>query len=305
MIKLRDLQYLVAIKEHRHLGRAAEACFVSQPTLSSQLKKLEEQLGLLLIERSRQSVMLTTAGQVVVEKAEVVLRSAEELEQTARTLTAPLEGDLHLGLIPTLAPYLLPHIMPVLSEALPDMQIYLHEEQTEVLLNQLQSGKLDMLILPWLGTMEGLTKAELFDEPLVLAMPEAHPLAEQQQVSLSQLKGEPILVLESGHCLREQSLGYCFTAGAEEDGRFRATSLETLRYMVAGGAGLTLMPALAVMNAKEAAGITYRPFTAPVPKRAIALVTRPQFPRTECLQQVNTALSKLGKQLIAELNEVR
>ncbi len=299
MIKLRDLQYLLAVNDYKHFGKAADACFVSQPTLSGQLKKLEEQLGVTLIERSRHNVMLTLAGEQLIGKARDVVNAAEAFEQTAKTLTDPLSGELHLGLIPTLAPYLLPHIMPALSQQLPKMQFYLHENQTDVLIEQLRAGRLDVLILPWLPSMEGLVHEHLFNEPLVLAMPEKHKLAGEKNAQLKQLAGEQVLVLEQGHCLREQSLDYCFTAGADEDKRFKATSLETLRHMVAGGLGITLLPQLAVNDARTASGIVYRPFVEPAPHREIALVTRPQFPRQECVGVIRDSIQQAANLLLA------
>jgi len=298
MIKLRDLQYLLAVNDYKHFGKAAEACHVSQPTLSGQLKKLEDQLGVMLIERNRHNVMLTPAGGQLIDKARDVITAAQSFEQTAKTLTDPLSGDVHLGLIPTLAPYLLPHIMPMLSQQLPNMQFYLHENQTDKLLEQLAAGRLDLLILPWLPSMENLLKHHLFYEPLVLAVPDKHSLANCQQVELSQLNGEQVLVLEDGHCLREQSLDYCFTAGADEDKRFKATSLETLRHMVAGGLGITLLPQLSVSGAQVINGLSYRPFTAPQPHREIALVCRPQFPRQQCLEIIRDNIQQTAAALL-------
>ncbi|MFT7404737.1 DNA-binding transcriptional regulator OxyR [Zhongshania sp.] len=282
MIKIRDLQYFEAVAEHGHFGRAADACFVSQPTLSGQIMKLEDQLGLALFERHRKKVMLTPAGEALLIRAQQVLLSAENFEATAKTLSDPLSGDIHLGLIPTVAPYLLPHIMAKLSAALPNVNFFLHENQTDVLLKQLDEGKLDVLILSWLDNMENVERYTLFDEPLVLASTVNHPLAQGDALSLKDLNGQWVLTLEDGHCLRDEALGYCFSAGAKEDSRFQATSLETLRYMVASGMGITLIPELAIKEGEH--GLRYTHFEAPVPSREICLLVRPNYSRMECVR---------------------
>ncbi|PID45295.1 MAG: DNA-binding transcriptional regulator OxyR [Proteobacteria bacterium] len=285
MIKLRDLEYLDAIQKYTHFGRAAEACHVSQPTLSAQLRKLEKQLGLTLVERHPRNVMLTDAGMTLAEKAREVLQSARAFEDTARTLSDPLAGDLKIGLIPTLAPYLLPHITSEITNAMPQLQLYLFEKQTKVLLQDLDKGDMDILILPWLDDeMKRFEHYKLMDEALVLASPPDHPLSHKPDLQLSDLRDETILALEDGHCLRDQAIGYCFTAGVDEDKRFQATSLETLRYMVASGAGITLLPKLSVINQLESPTICYTEFAAPQPTREIAAVVRANYPRREAVR---------------------
>ncbi|MCB1757125.1 MAG: DNA-binding transcriptional regulator OxyR [Gammaproteobacteria bacterium] len=286
MIKLRDLQYLDAVYRYKHFGKAAEACFVSQPTLSGQIMKLEEQLGLTLVERHRRNVMLTPEGETLVKQAQKVLGAAKEFEDAAKSLSDPLAGEFHLGLIPTLAPYLLPHIMQGLTEKLPNVNFYLYEKQTRQLLDELNNGDLDLLILPWLDEMEKFERYRIFEEPLVLAVYPKHPLARKKSVQLADLREETVLTLEDGHCLREQSMGYCFAAGADEDTRFQATSLETLRYMVASGSGITLLPKLAVITQPESPLIRYIPFADPQPTREISVVIRPNYPRLECVRQI-------------------
>ncbi|POP53421.1 DNA-binding transcriptional regulator OxyR [Zhongshania marina] len=288
MIKIRDLQYLDAVAKHGHFGRAAEACFVSQPTLSGQIMKLEDQLGLSLFERHRKKVMLTPAGEELLGRARQVLRSAEDFEETAKALSDPLSGDLHVGLIPTVAPYLLPHIMANLGTSLPNINFYLHENQTDVLMQQLDEGKLDVLILSWLNTMQGVERYTLFKEPLVLASPVKHPLAQSKSLTLKDLNGQWVLTLEDGHCLRDEALDYCFSAGAKEDTRFQATSLETLRYMVASGMGITLIPELAIKDGEH--GLRYTHFNAPVPSREICLIVRPNYSRMECVRAVVSSI---------------
>ena len=287
MIKLRDLEYLDAIEIHKHFGKAADACHVSQPTLSAQIKKLEEQLGLTLIERHPRNVMLTSAGIALTEQARKVLKSAKEFEAAAKNLADPLAGDLHIGLIPTLAPYLLPHIMPALTKAMPNVQLYLYEKQTKVLLKDLDNGDIDILILPWLDDeMRRFEHYQLLDEPLVLAAPPSHPLNAKESLALADLKNETILTLEDGHCLRDQAMGYCFTAGASEDDRFKATSLETLRHMVASGSGITLLPKLSTVNQPDSTLISYRPFVEPQPNRKIAAVIRTNYTRMKAVRKL-------------------
>jgi LysR family hydrogen peroxide-inducible transcriptional activator len=286
MIKIRDLQYLTAIAEYKHFGRAADACFVSQPTLSGQIQKLEQRLKLTLIERQPRNVMLTPAGEKLVQQARQVLNAARNFEEAAKSLLDPLSGDLHIGLIPTLAPYALPHIMPSLNSKLAKINFYLHENKTQDLLDQLTTGKLDILILPWLPDMTGFERYDLFNEPLVMATSPSHVLANKSQVTFDDLHNQKILTLEDGHCLRDQAMGYCFSAGAEEDHSFRATSLETLRYMVASNMGITLLPQLATLNYAPQQHIHYIPFANPKPMREIVLLCRTGYARMESVRAV-------------------
>jgi LysR family hydrogen peroxide-inducible transcriptional activator len=286
MIKIRDLEYLDAIEKYRHFGKAAEACHVSQPTLSGQIMKLEEQLGVSLIERHPRNIMLTPAGEQLLGKARRVLQAARELEMTAKTLGDPLAGEFHLGLIPTLAPYLLPLIMPDLINKLPELQMFLHEQKTSDLLKLLDEGKLDALVLPWLDDMHAFQAYDLFEEKFVLAVSAKHELADRKRVKLDYLEGHKVLTLEDGHCLRDQALGYCFSAGADEDKRFQATSLETLRYMVAANMGITLLPELAVKNRDDNNNLRYIDFQSPAPSRRIVLLVRQNYTRLECVRHI-------------------
>ncbi|MDG2174662.1 MAG: DNA-binding transcriptional regulator OxyR [Gammaproteobacteria bacterium] len=290
MIKIRELEYLDAIERHKHFGKAAEACHVSQPTLSGQIIKLEEQLGVTLIERHRRNIMLTPAGNQLLVKARKVLNAAHDLEVTAKTLGDPLSGEMHIGLIPTLAPYLLPHIMSQLIGKLSRMEFFLHENQTADLIRSLDQGLLDALILPWLDEMKDFDAYDLFDEPFLLAVNKGHELAKKKRVKLDDLKGCHVLTLEDGHCLRDQALGYCFSAGADEDKRFQATSLETLRYMVASGIGITLLPKLSVIDQPDNSELTYIPFQQPMPSRRIVLLIRQNYTRGETVREIVAAI---------------
>ena len=275
-MNLRDLQYLVAVADHRHFRKAAEACFVSQPTLSTQLRKLEAELGVSLIERNPRHVMLTEAGRQVVERARVVLRETESIGDIARRLQVPEAGSLRVGLFPTLAPYLLPHVVPNVRREFPRLELLLVEDKTDELLAQLRDGKLDAAVLALPIDDDQLHEEFLFDEDFVLAVPNEHPLAEADMVAaMSTMTGESLLLLEDGHCLRDQTLEVCQLAGASERTGFRATSLETLRQMVAAGVGITLLPRLAVQPpVAQSPDITLIHFAPPVPRRHIAMFWR-------------------------------
>ena len=275
-MNLRDLEYLVAVGEHRHFGRAAEACMVSQPTLSTQLKKLEQELGIALIERSPRHITLTATGERVAEQARAMLDGAASIRALARQATDPEGGTLRMGLFPTLAPYLLPHVVPALHERYPNLELLLIEEKTEVVLDQLRSGRLDVAVLALPISGEQLEQRSLFTEDFVLAVPAGHPLAVAGgPVDPSVLAGEQVLLLEEGHCLRDQALSVCRLTGASERRGFRATSLETLRQMVAAGVGITLLPELAVRPPVPASDdIVLLRFSEPVPQREIAMLWR-------------------------------
>ncbi len=275
-INLRDLEYLVAVDEEQNFRRAAERCFVSQPTLSGQLKKLEERLGVQLIERTTRQVTMTDVGRAVAEQARLALAEAREVEHIATTFHDPMAGALQVGLIPTVAPYLLPLIMPTLKKEFPKLKLWLHEQQTAVLLERLKRAELDLAILalPVTGDQE-FAGEDLFREPFWLALPKGDALAKQQEVSLGDIDKRELMLLEEGHCLREHALDVCFSAGATEYGGFHATSLETLRHMVGEGMGITLMPQLAVPQRRSKSdAVQYRPFVTPPPGRRIGMLWR-------------------------------
>jgi LysR family hydrogen peroxide-inducible transcriptional activator len=269
-MNLRDWEYFVAVAEHRHFGRAAAACHVSQPTLSAQIKKLEHYLGVTLLERDSRRVWLTPIGQEMAVRARRLLHEAQGLKQLARSQFNPLAGDIRLGAFPTLAPYYLPRVLPRAAKALPELRLFLVEEKTQQLLHLLQTGELDaaLLALPLPGVL--VDAIPVCREDFLLAVPHRHALARRRQVALEDLQGQNLMLLEEGHCLGEQALAVCQLAGSGENSHFRASSLETLRQMVAGGLGITLMPALA---ATPLAGIRYLAFAEP-PQREVALVFR-------------------------------
>ncbi len=289
-MNLRDLKYLVAVAEHRHFGRAAEACFVSQPTLSTQLKKLEEELGVTLIERTNRQVLLTAVGERVVAQAQRVLREANHLKHIAEEYTDPLGGEFRLGIIPTVAPYLLPKILGPIRKHLPNLKTQLTEGQTAVIGRLLREGDLDAVILALPLEEENVVERKLYTEPFYMAVSRSHRLADRKKVSVEDLDDEQVLLLEDGHCLRDQALEVCNSHNAVENTNFRATSLETLRQMVVADVGVTLMPKLAV-PAKPAAGIRYIPFRGEVPHRDIGLCWRKSSPREPLLEKLADVLS--------------
>ena len=289
-MNIRDLEYLVALAEFRHFRRAADSCHVSQPTLSGQTRKLEDELGVTLLERTSRKVLFTQAGLLLVEQAKNVLREVKILKEMASLQGESMSGPLHIGLIPTVGPYLLPQIIPMLHKAFSRLEMYLHEAQTQNLLSQLDSGKLDCAILAQAKETELFIEVPLFDEPMNLAIYADHPWADRDRVQMHELAGEQLLMLEDGHCLRDQAMGFCFQAGANEDTHFRATSLETLRNMVAAGSGITLLPLLAVPNEKKRDGVCYLECYQPVPKRTIALVYRPGSPLRGRYEQLAEAI---------------
>lgn len=295
-VSLRDLRYLVAVDDHRHFGRAAASCFVSQPTLSTQLRKLEDALGVQLVERSHRRVMLTPVGRRVADRARAVLNEVADIVDLARAAADPLGGELRLGVIPTVGPYLLPHLMPVLRTELPRLRVLLYEQQTAPSVVRLERGELDAAIMAAPVNGHGLDSMPLFVEPFHLAVPAGHPLSRQQRITMDDLETSQLLLLEEGHCLRDQALELCARAGAREDAEFRATSLETLRQMVASGAGITLLPALAAAagaGIPNQSAVAVRPFAEPAPHREIAIYWRRGAAREDTVRALGEVISQL------------
>jgi len=279
-LKLKDLRYLVALADLRHFGRAAGRCFVSQPTLSAQLKKLEQSLGVQLIERAPNAVALTAVGEEIVARARRILEASDEVVELARSHQDPLAGRLRVALLPTIGPYLLPQIAPVIRKSLPRLQLHLYEYQTAAMIEKLHGGELDLGILALPVELEGLESRELYREEFLLAVPERHRLATHERVRVADLRAERLLLLEEGHCLRDQALEVCSRVGVRDSQDFRGTSLETLRQMVAAGAGVTLLPELAGRGAyRSGRGVALRQFVRPAPARQVGAVRRGVVPR--------------------------
>jgi LysR family hydrogen peroxide-inducible transcriptional activator len=286
-LKLKDLRYLVAVADERHFGRAAAHCFVSQPTLSAQLKKLEQDLGVQLIERAPNNVTLTPAGQEIVTRARRILEASDEVVQLAHGHRDPLAGKLRVALLPTIGPYLLPRVAPALRRTLPRLELRLYEYQTAPLLEKLQAGALDVGILALPVEAPGCEARELYEEPFTVALPGRHALAARKTLRVADLKGETLLLLEDGHCLRDQALEICSRVGTKDPQDFRATSLETLRHMVATGAGVTLLPQLASRGAwGDARGVAVRPFANPAPSRHVGALWRRSTARQAAIDAV-------------------
>ena len=273
-MNLRDLEYLVALADERHFGGAAQSCGVSQPTLSAQVRKLEDSLGVELIERGTRPLLLTNAGRQVVERARNILAEADAIENISRDGIDPARGRLSLGFFPSLGPYLLPHVIPTVRRRFPDLHLQLVEEKTETLLKQLHDGDLDAAVLAQPVDDRGFQSQALFDEEFLLAVPRDHALEGGAPVEQTELLGRQILLLDDGHCFRDQALAVCHQAGASE-AEFRASSLETLRAMVSARSGVTLLPRLAVSPpVPENPDIRLLPFSDPVPFRRIGLYWR-------------------------------
>lgn len=274
-MNLRELEYLVAVDDERHFNRAAQRCFVSQPTLSGQLKKLEDELGVKLIERNTRQVSMTDVGLAVAQQARKVLMEVKSIKEITQSFDDPMAAELQVGLIPTVAPYLLPLIIPTLKKNFPELVLWLHEYQTAILLEKLKKSELDLLILALPIQTEEFSQINLFEESFWLAVPKEKPLSQKKTIDLMELVDQEMLLLEEGHCLRGQALDVCFSAGATENNRFRATSLETLRHMVSEGLGMTLLPELSVPKKQlKNDPIDYIPFSVPKPSRQIGLIYR-------------------------------
>ncbi|WP_119677478.1 LysR substrate-binding domain-containing protein [Indioceanicola profundi] len=283
---LRQFRYLVALADTLNFSRAAAACHVSQPSLSAQIQQLETALGASLVERTKHRVLLTRAGEEAVRRARDILARVEDLGRAMQAVGSPLAGPLRLGVIPTCGPYFLPRVLPSLREAYPELKLYLREDFTERLLDRLRGGELDAALLALPLPESGLDCEPIFREPFLLAVPPGHRLAAKQQILESELTGQPLLLLEDGHCFREQALEVCRLSGAREDQGFAATSLATLAEMVAGRLGLTLLPALAAPVLAANGQIKVRPLVDPVPSRTMALVWRRGAPHEPDLRQL-------------------
>ena len=291
---LRQLRYLVALAEHRHFGRAAEACSATQSTLSAGLQELENALGAVLVERTKRRVMLTPLGEEIVARARVVLRGAEDIADVAAASGQPLSGPLRLGVIPTIGPYLLPRVLPALRQEFPALRLYLREEQSARLVDRLANGDLDLAILALPYPAGELETRMVGTDPFVLACRPDHPLAAHALVSPEDLEGQDLLLMEEGHCLREHALAACRLSGPAKGDGILATSLTTLVQMVANGLGVTLLPEMAVAsNILAGTGLVTRPLSDGA-SRAIGLMWRVSSPR-------KVEFAKLAEFLMARL----
>ena len=299
---LTELRYIVAVARERHFGRAADACFVSQPTLSVAVKKLEDELGVSLFERGPTEVSVTPVGMNIVAQAQRVLEQAGAIKELAKHGKDPLAGPLRLGVIYSIAPYLLPALVPKMIKMAGDMPLIIEENYTHKLLEMLKSGEIDAAVLALPFSEPGLLMQPLYDEPFMVALPAGHAWEARKSIPAVDLKKETMLLLGSGHCLRDQVLQVCpelmrFSSGSAEgiQKTFEGSSLETIRHMVASGVGLTVLPASAVPDKQKKNDlIHYRPFTAPVPDRRVALTWRKSYTRTAAIDTLRDAILNSG-----------
>lgn len=283
-MNIRDLKYFLAVAELEHFGQAAEQCHVSQPTLSGQIKKLEEQLGITLFERTNRRVMLTESGSHIATYARRILREVDAIHEIAESSRDPMAGKFRLGAFPTLSTYVFPKIVPKVKEVMPNLRLILSEEKTYYLIDKLKNGDIDAALLALPIHDDFLLSQELFDDEFYLAVPPDHALTKYDKIDQKMLKKHRLLLLEEGHCLRDQSLEVCQLHGISEEQDFKATGLETLRQMVKAGTGITFMPKIAIQENEM--GIHYIPFKPPAPSRKIGLVWR----KTSARQQVMNKL---------------
>ncbi|OZA29888.1 MAG: DNA-binding transcriptional regulator OxyR [Hydrogenophilales bacterium 17-64-11] len=284
---LQELKYLVALADHGHFGRAAESCFITQSTLSTQIKKLEDFLGVTLFDRSLKRVAPTPIGREILQAARRIVEESERIKELARHAQDPMARTVHLGVIPTLGPYYLPHALTLVHRKYPGLRLLLREEMTQQILERLNAGTLDAALLALPVADDGLRVEPLFYEPFFAALPAGHPLAKRDVLKVNDIMAEKLLLLDEGHCLRDQALDVC-GGGSRGREEVRATSLETLRQMVGLGLGLTLLPALAVDAAPRASkkAVEIRPFRAPPPGRTIGLVWRRRAPFPETFERL-------------------
>ncbi|MFN5156144.1 MAG: LysR substrate-binding domain-containing protein [Betaproteobacteria bacterium] len=304
---LTELKYIVAVARERHFGRAAEACHVSQPTLSVAVKKLEEELDVKIFERGASEVSTTPLGEQIVRQAQQVIEQAAAIREIAKTGKDPVSGPLRLGVIYTVGPYLLPDLVRQAIERVPQMPLMLQENFTVRLLEMLRTGELDCAILAEPFPDAGLAVAPLYDEPFLAAVPRKHPIAARPSISAEELKNETMLLLGTGHCFRDHVLEVCpeyarFATGAEGIRKsFEGSSLETIKHMVASGMGITVVPRLSV-PAEPQPHVAYVPFSEPVPSRRIVLAWRRTFPRYEAIAALRNCVYACALQGVRRLS---
>ncbi|MBU6339534.1 MAG: LysR family transcriptional regulator [Rickettsiales bacterium] len=281
-MNLRDLKYIIAVDSEKHFAKAADKCFVSQPALSMQIKKLEEELGVEIFERGNE-VLTTEVGKKIIAKAHHILQETKMMKEIAENYKNPYAGELRIGAFPTLSPYLFPQIAHKISKKFSQLKLLLIEEKTAELIRQLKAGEIDAAFIAMPILENDFMAEKIFEEQFLLAVPKNHQLAKKKKVSKDDLKGKSLMLLEEGHCLRNQVLEACSTLGAFEKEDFRATSLETLRQMVIAGVGITLMPKIAI--GKKDNNISYVEIVN-APKRSIGLYSRKGFVKKDLLSKI-------------------
>ena len=307
---LTELKYIVAVAREKHFGHAAEACFVAQPTLSVAIKKLEDELGVTIFERGGSEVSVTPIGAQIVAQAERVLEQTAAIKEIAKQNKDPLAGPLRLGVIYTIAPYLLPPLVKSMIERVPQMPLVLQENFTVRLIELLRQGELDAAVMALPFADQGLMTLPLYDEPFVVALPKNHPWVGRKSIDAQELKSETMLLLGNGHCFRDQVLEVCpemsrFSTSGDGIARtFEGSSLETIRHMVASGIGITVLPRASVPNMQAQDGmLRYVPFTEPVPSRRVVIAWRKSFTRVAAIEAVREAIMSCGLQGVTMVQE--
>ncbi len=302
---VRQLECLLATAKHLNFRAAARDCHISQPALSAQIARLEELLGVALFERNRRRVLLTQVGETVLERAKKLLTDLDDLSAVALVHAEPLGGQLRLGVIPTIAPYLMPRALPLIRLACPQLEVLLREEQTARSLELLDEGKLDAVLLALEADLGDAQSLPLFRDAFVFASQSGHPLAQKKSVKTSDLERQRVLLLEDGHCLKDQAWAICQAQGVKDYVDFRATSLGTLAQMVSSGAGVTLLPQLSLPIVGKLPGIVVKPFVRPVPYRTIGLAWRSTSPRRILFETLAGVLRGLAPTANAARAELR
>jgi LysR family hydrogen peroxide-inducible transcriptional activator len=292
---LTELRYIVAVSQKNHFGKAAQACFVSQPTLSIAIKKLEEELGVRLFERSsKNEIRITEIGQQVINQAYIVLQEAQILTEIAQQGKDPLSGQFKLGVIYTIGPYLLPSLIPRLRKTAPNLKLIIEENFTANLFQSLKQGALDAIIISYPFDEPGIETAALYDEPFIVALPRNHEWADREQIQPEDLASQDLMLLGAGHCFRDQVIKACpdcMSGDSELTRTLEGGSLETIRHMVAAGTGITVLPRTSILHSpKNESLIVTKPFAQPSPTRTVAIAWRKHYPRKEAIVTIRDTI---------------
>ena len=297
LMTLTELRYIVAVSQKNHFGRAAQACFVSQPTLSIAIKKLEEELDVKLFERSsKNEIRITEIGQQIIDQAFVVLQEAQILTEIAKQGKDPLSGQFKLGVIYTIGPYLLPDLIPQLTRTASNLRLIIEENFTANLLQSLKQGSLDAIIISYPFEEPGIETAALYEEPFIVALPKQHEWKNRKEIPTEDLAQQDLMLLGSGHCFRDQVVAACpncMSGNSELTRTFEGGSLETIRHMVAAGTGITVLPRTSVMRSQQQENlIDIKPFKSPSPSRTVAIAWRKHFPRKKAIEIIHQTIQK-------------
>ena len=298
---LTELRYIVAVAKHMHFGRAAASCFVSQPTLSVAVKKLEDELGVTIFERHKHDVTITPIGKKIVEQSKYVLEQSKTIKLIANEALDPLKGTLELGIIYTIGPYLLPRLIPRIHSSAPELNLIIDEDFTVNLAEKLKNGELDMIIVSTPFDIQGIKTELLYREPFVVALPCDHPLARKKTIKADDLLSETLLLLKTGNCFRDQVMDVCPACKGDIFSKdkiqktLEGSSLETIRQMVAAGSGVTIFPGSSVNEIHTGNNlVVYRPFSRPVPKRDVILAYRDSYPGKKLIKLISDSMSQVS-----------